>query len=96
MALVKTLTLPSGVVATYLRIDSLTYDRAQKFVQINVSAYLDADHATNGAAPVAQVQPVVIEGEAAEILLAALHDAAGALAYETLRENPNFADAQNA
>jgi hypothetical protein len=96
MALVKALPLPSGVTPNYLRIERVVYDRAEGFVQVHLSAYLDAAHATNGAAPVAAVAPIVLQGEEAEVMLAALHDLAGPLAYDLVRTFPQFADAANA
>lgn len=93
MALRKLLPLPSGVSPDYIRISSLVFNRNEGFVQINLSAFLDADHAANGADPVAEIAPVIVQGEEAAVLIAALHDLAGPLAYATVRDTPQFADA---
>lgn len=99
MALAKSIPLPFHPAWSlgYHRIDQLAYNRAAGVLEIVIGSYVSEAEALAGAQPVALIQPIRIEGESAEIALAALHDAAGELAYHFLREVcPALEDAANA
>jgi hypothetical protein len=99
MALTKNIALPFNPAwgLTYHRIEQLSYNRAERVLEIVIGSYVSEADATAGAPPVAVVPVIRVQGDDADIALAALHDAAGALAYDLLREIcPALEDAANA
>ncbi len=96
MALRKSITLPSGVVVDYHRIEEVVYSRRARKLQIQLAAYISAEASNNGAAPVQTLGVITVEGDAAETVLQAIHDFAGPLVYAAAKETPEFSDADDA
>lgn len=97
MALQKSIPLPfkSGLSANYLRVDGFAVDYSAGVVEIVVGVYADKDNAQGGAKPYL-TRPVRLEGEAAEMLVAAVKDSLGPLAYGTLKAVEEFTGAKDA
>lgn len=96
MALAKTIPLPfkPGWTAEYIRVDQLTYHRREKVLEIVLGYYPDEDCAIGERPPVG-VDVIRLQGEEAEVALAALHDEAGPLVYSLIKGRPEYADATN-
>lgn len=99
MSLTKPIPLPFNPdwKLNYHRIDQLAYNRSERALEIVIGSYTDAAAALAGAQPVALLPVIRVQGDDAEIALAALHDAAGETAYSFLKVlcEP-LADATNA
>lgn len=97
MALKKSIPLPFAAnwSAEYVRIDQVAYNRREKVLEIVLGYYADEASATGERPPVGG-DVIRLQGEEAEVALAALHDEAGPLLYSLLKGREAYEDARDA
>lgn len=96
MALKKTIPLPfqADLVANYIRIDHVAYNRREGVLEIGLSYYMDQDSAIGERPPVG-ADVVRLSGDDAALWLASIHDLAGPTLYEIVKSRDLYEDAED-